>query len=258
MLTLAEIREDPKLLYDFTECFLNYKPYKYQKRFLENCFGNNRVAGKWPRQSGKSQTVSVYCAVRGLVSSVSIIIMAPTQSQSSEIYLKIRDLFETSEILKPLVARSTATELKLTNGTRVKTLTAGPEGKSARGFTGDIVILEEAQGIKDYIVNAVVTPMIASKKDEGQVIKIGTPMTKNHFYRSCFIDPNYKVVNVTWQEVVEEGQYSLKFIEEQKANLLDIEFASEYEARFVEEEMAFFPSSLIEDVMLEYKLIDII
>lgn len=254
MLSVQEIREDPTLLYDFLECFFKFKPYNYQKKFLVDCFNNNRVVGRWPRQSGKSQTVSAYITVRVLIEPTAILITSPTQTQSDELYLKVRQFIEGNEITKQQLVKITESEMRFKNGSRIKSLPSGNDGRSIRGHTADIVIVEEAGILKDVIVNTVITPLIASKKDKGQLIKIGTPLTKNHFHRSCFIDPNYKVTAITWEEVVAEGQYSMEFINEQRANLLDIEFATEYEAKFVEEEYAFFPSALIEECSYEYKL----
>ena len=251
---LEEFKNDHDLINDFCSFFFNFKPHFYQEDFLKKCFSKNRIAGKWSRQSGKSQTVAVYCNMKCLLEPTSIMIIAPTQSQSSELYDKIRVLAESNETLKGMITKSTATELKFTNGSRIKALPSGPEGASIRGYTADIVIIEESGKMKDEIVNMVIIPMIASKLDKGQIIKIGTPLIKNHFHRSCFIDPNYEVVNVTWREGIKAGQYTQQFIDEQRLNLLDIEFRSEYEAEFCEEESSFFSSNLISSVSVEYEL----
>ena len=66
--------------------WLDFRPYYYQGRFLNACLTNNKVLGIWARQSGKSQTVSVYALFRAIMDSVQIIIVAPTQSQSGELY----------------------------------------------------------------------------------------------------------------------------------------------------------------------------
>jgi hypothetical protein len=144
------------------------------------------------------------------------------------------------------------------NGSRIKALPTGTEGKSIRGFTADVVILEEAGLVKDEIVNSVITPLIASKKDEGQLIKIGTPLIKNHFHRSCYLDPNYKVINVKWQECVTEGQYTQAFVDEQRRNLTDVEFLTEYDSEFVEELASFFPSKLINNCMEDFEFVQFI
>lgn len=257
-LTLEQFKQDHTLMFDFMEFFFKFKPRKYQESFLNACLTQNRVAGKWCRQSGKTTSVGAYCAFRCSIAPTSIMITAPTQTQSTELYLKVRQFIESTPVISDQLVKSTETELKFKNGSRIKALPTGPEGKSIRGFTADIVIVEEAGIMKDEIINSVITPMLASKGIQGQLIKIGTPLAKNHFYRSCYIDPNYAVINVRWEDCVAEGQYDMKFVEEQKEQLTDIEFRTEYEAEFIEELSMFFPSKLVDTCMIEYPLIRII
>lgn len=258
MITLDQFKEDPELMFDFIDFFFKFKPHLYQKKFLISCLSRKRVLGIWPRQSGKSQNVAVYSLFRCIIHPTSIMITAPTQTQSSELYNKIRNLAVASEAINVNIVKSTQTEMLFKNGSRIKALPTGVEGKSIRGFTADIVIIEEAGIMKDEIINSVITPMLASKKDDGQIIKIGTPLTKNHFYRSCFIDPQYDVIKVNWKDCVEAKQYTLEFVEEQRRNLTDVEFQTEYEAQFIEEFASFFSSALLDNCTEDYPLIRII
>ena len=246
---------DPEEIVDFSDFWFNFKPYPYQKEFLNLCLTHNRIAGKWCRQSGKSQSVSVYVLYKSVTDVVSTIIIAPTQNQSSVLFKKIRDLSNANPQIRATIKKSTATEMVFNNGSRIVALPSGPEGKTIRGYTADIIVQEEAGIMKDEIVNTVITPMIASKGEFGQIIKIGTPLRRNHFYRSCFEDDDYKVVNVTWKQCIEEGQYTQKFIDEQRAQCTDIEFRTEYEAEFIDDAMSFFPASLIDNCKEEYNLI---
>jgi len=237
----------------FSQFWFKFLLYTYQLSFLKACLTKNRVVAIWPRQSGKSQTVSVYCLFRALLDKIQIIIVAPTQSQSGELYLKIRAMAEENEVIKSQITKSTETEMIFLNGSRILSLPCGPEGKSIRGYTADIVVLEEAGIMKDSIVNTVILPMIAAKKDKGQIIKIGTPLLKNNFYESCF-NKKYEVIKITWRDCVEVGQYSLDFIEEQKSNLLANEFLTEYEAEFPDDSMSFFTQELINKCIDQFTL----
>lgn len=241
----------------FMEFFFNFHPHPYQRRFLEACLNSKRIAGKWPRQSGKSTTVANYVLFKAITSKVSIMIIAPTQSQSGELYKKIRDIAVSNPVIDNLIIKSTETELRFANSSRILSLPCGPDGKTIRGYTADIEILEESGHLKDLIVNTVILPMIASKAD-GQVIKIGTPWIRNHFYRSCFEDKNYSVVSIGWREVVSAGQYTQEFIDEQKSQLLDIEFATEYDSEFIDDANSFFPTLLLDNCKLTYNLYPII
>ena len=156
----------------FLMYYFEFIPYIYQGIFLSTCAKYNRVTGIWCRQSGKSTCVALYALYRCLTEKdVSIMIVAPTQEQSSEMYGKLRKIAEMSDKIRPLIKSSSQTELTFENNSRVKALPCGPEGVTIRGYTADVVIIEEAGYIKDSIVNEVIVPMIASKLN-GQMIKI--------------------------------------------------------------------------------------
>lgn len=255
-LTIKDLIEDESLIDDFIEFFFDFRLYPYQKKFFIYCLKYNRIAGKWCRQAGKSQTVALYTITKTLLEHNSnIIIVAPTQNQSTELYNKIRDIISNKDNLKILIKKSTESEMKFKNGSRILSLPTGPYGATIRGYTCDTLIIEESGIIKDNIVNTVLIPMIASKGVKGQIIKIGTPLTRNHFYRSVYEDKNYKVVNVTWKDCVEVGQYNEEFVNEQKASLTDIEFRTEYEGEFIDEISSFFPNYVLENAKMEYELI---
>lgn len=239
---------------EFSEFWFGFKPYNYQRKFLDACLMYNRVVGIFSRQSGKSQSVAIYTLFKALFNPIQIIIVAPTQSQSSELYNKIRNMAESNEVIKSNIIKSTETEMKFKNGARIISLPCGPEGKTIRGYTADILIVEEAGIMKDSIVNMVLLPMIASKGVKGQIIKIGTPLIKNHFYNSCFNDTKYKVIKVTWRDCVKEGHYSQEFIEDMKRNILDIEFKTEFESEFIEDLNSFFTSELVNNCIGEFEL----
>jgi hypothetical protein len=243
---------DLDMALSFMQFFFEYNPYSYQRRFIDACLKSKRVVAKWPRQSGKSTTVSVYALFRAITSKCNIVIIAPSQSQSGELYDKVRSVAIDNPAINKLIIKSTETEMKFANGSRIISLPCGPEGRTIKGYTADILILEESGLLKDMIVNTVAIPMVAATN--GQIIKIGTPWTRNHFYRSCFEDKNYILISIDWKEVVEQGQYTQEFIDEQKSQLSDIEFRTEYESEFIDDALSFFPTSLLEDCKCTYSL----
>lgn len=255
-MTTGEIEWTPELMFGFMDFFLDFKPYSYQRRFLEKCLYYNRVAAKFPRQSGKSHSVAAYSVFKAINTKCTIIIVAPTQTQSGELYGKVRSMATSNAAISKLINKSTETEMTFKNGSRIISLPSGPDGKTIRGFTADIIIIEEAGFMKDLIVNTVITPMIASKGQKGQVIKIGTPWTRNHFYRSIYEDKTYKdsVVSIDWKEVLSEGQYNEDFINEQRIQLTDLEFRTEYGSEFLDDSMAFFPLAILNNCKENYPL----
>lgn len=244
---------EPEIL-DFCKFWFDFKPHLYQQKFFKGCIDSKRVAALWCRQSGKSTCVAMYalymCFTR---KNFSIMVIAPTQEQSSEMYGKLRKVAEENDLIRYCLKSSSQTELNFHNGSRVRALPCGPEGTSIRGFTADIVIMEESGYIKDSIVSEVILPMIASTQSYGQVIKIGTPKGKNNFYESCYgKETTYTVFHYDWRIVVDEGQVTKDFIDEQKKNLTDMEFNTEYEAKFIEDSDSYFKQSLIDACTEDY------
>lgn len=257
-ITLEQLKNDDDLLKDFISFFFGFDLYPYQFKFLKACLCNKRIAALWCRQSGKSQTVAIYCLLVAIFDTKRIIIAAPTEKQAKLIYEKVTELIMQNEELKIMVIRSIQEETKFKTGSSIKMLTVGATGDTKRGDTCDILIEEEAQDIKDNIHGQVLMAYLASKKKDGQAIKIGTAKKRNHFSKSCFDDKNFKLFKVRWEEVVEVGQYDLEFIEEQKLNLTDYEFKAEYESEFIDDVNAYFPIDLIESCMIDYPLIRIL
>ena len=257
-LTFEQLKKDPSLAIDFVDFFFGFKLFSYQKNFLKICLHDTRVAGKWCRQSGKSQIVSIYVLLRAMLEKTSIILVSPTQNQSNELFKKVQELVDTNPDIKVLVKQETKQEINFYNGSRIISLPVGFEGRTIRGYTADLLVIEESGIVEDVVVNTVLVPMLASKGDRGQIIKIGTPLTRNHFYRSCYEDNDYMVVNVIWQDCVKEGQYTQKFINEQKAQLTDIEFRTEYSSEFIDDAMSFFPMAILNLCKKEYSLIQYI
>lgn len=227
--------------------------YDIETEKNHNFIANNLLV----HNSGKSQTVAIFCLLIAIFTNKKIMIAAPTDVQAKLIYEKITDLINQNEELKCLVISSIREETKFITGSSIRNITVGPTGTTKRGFTTDILIEEEAQDIKDTIHNSVLMPFLISKKMAGQVIKIGTSKTRNHFYKSCFEDKNFELIKIRWEEAVKAGQYSKESVEEAKLNMTDIEFKAEYCSEFVDDINAYFSIQLIESCMLDYQLLDI-
>ena len=248
---------DEHEIIDFCEFWFDFKPHGYQKLLLKACVRENRIAALWSRQSGKSTTTSAFVAYWALTHpNCNILIFSKAQRQSSELFLKIKGMLEVNPIVREFIKQNTATQIMLKNGSRIVSLPVGHEGSTIKGFTADILIEEEAQDIKDSIDQRVLSPMIASKP-KAKRIKIGTPTLKNHFYRSCYGDNSpYKLIHVAWETVVNAGQTTQNYIDEERRNMTSTQFANEYEAVFIDDSDSFFPSALIESCLDVYPMIE--
>ncbi|MCK5625141.1 terminase family protein [Candidatus Pacearchaeota archaeon] len=258
MFTIEELKNDEDLLFDTVDFLFNYKLYFYQTKFLMKCLNYRKIVGKWSRQSGKSQAVAIYILLMAILEKTTIIIAAPIQDQSNLMYSKIRELISENPDIQALLKKDTQSELIFNNRSVILSITCAHGGRTKRGHTCDILIIEEAGDMEDEVVGSVLIPYLASKGDKGQVIKIGTPLRRNHFYRSCYEDTNYEVINVTWRDAVKVGQYTQKFIDDEKAELTDVQFRCEYESEFVADAMGFFPPHILEKSELNYNLFEVL
>ena len=233
----------------FCKCFLKFWPFAYQERFLRDCISKDRIVGLWCRQSGKSTSVAAFCIYRVFtLKSHNIMIVAPTQQQSSELFLKISTMIRNNPLLQEHVEKHTATELFLKNGSRIKALPSGDQGDTIRGFTANDIIIEESGAMKESIIQSVINPMAGAQLNP-KIIHIGTPGIKNHFYQAAYGDHSSFVLHhVPWQTAVSEGRVQEVFINEQKEGITDLAFRQEYCAEFVDEASKFFGPELLEAV----------
>ena len=238
-------------------CHFDFYPYNFQQNFLEDCASQKRICGLFSRQSGKTECIALYCIWEAMTTKdISILIVAPIQRQSSELFQRLRLWINRNNQIKNSLLNETQTQIVFKNGSRIQSLPAGRDGATIRGKTADILIMEEAGYIKDSIVNEVLMPMIASKPG-GKIIKIGTGKRKNHFYESCFGNKsNYILHCYDYQIMLKEGIYTEEFIKEQQETLTDMEFQTEYGAKFIEDADCYFSQELIESCTEDYPIIN--
>lgn len=219
--------------------------YGYQLKFLYDCLNHKQVIGSWSRQSGKSVTVAIFSIFEALrTPNGHVVIVAPTDRQSAELFIKISTFLENSP-LRNEITNFTLRELTLKNGCRISAYPTGDRGENIRGLTANpALIIEEAAFVPDNIISQVLTPMVAATN--GKIIKISTPFGQNHFYRS-FNSPEWKSHRYTCWDAITAGHITKEFIERVRNETTSIEFATEYEAEFIPDQDAYFPTALIQN-----------
>ncbi len=227
--------------------------YLYQLKFLKDCMDNQRVVGAFCRQTGKSLTISILAVIEALKNpNGHIVIVGPTDRQAGELFAKILMHVKNAPIGSE-VESSTQRAMVMKNGCRISAFPVGDTGDNIRGMTANVLIMEEAAFIKDAIVNQVLLPMVAATS--GKIIKISTPFALNHFYRSFQEDTNYVSHRYTWEDAVHVQHFTKEFVEEQRRQCTSMEFQTEYEARFIADQDAYFPYELIESCVADVKML---
>lgn len=223
----------------------NFRIKNYQLEFAFDCIKQQRVIGVFCRQSGKSETISKVACYLSETPRQNILIFAPTDRQSGLIADKIRNTIHLiPQGLNFYCLRESQREFEFNNGSKIICETVGDKGETIRGYTANVIILEEAGSIKDSIIHSVILPM--GLTTNAKIIKIGTPRGKNHFFESSK-DPSYKVHQYDYNYAVKEKLMTMEYVEEMRRGTSDIIFRTEYNAEFIEDQDAYFTYELIEN-----------
>ena len=211
---------------------------------------------------------------------VTIVIIAPSQRQSKIMYNQIRDYIHANPILESSVIKSTLETIELDNNSVIHNFPVGDSAEKVRGFSINLLIVDEAAYIKQRIFTAIL-PSLAGTN--GGLILIGTPATRTGlFYQTFYPGKNSRALKLGFSthwypysdalDVVrvdvngtplsdKDGspitQLSKEWIEYQYETMNKAEFAQEFEARFVDESLGYFTRediiANIEDYPMEFK-----
>ena len=206
---------------------LGHEPDEWQAGVLRSTAP--RLAINASRQSGKSSTVAVVGLWTALYRpGALVLVLSPSQRQSSEMLRKIRDSYLAVGQPVPAVNIS-ATTLELSNRSRVVYLPA--EETTVRGFSAPAaIILDEASRIEDAMWYAV-EPMLAAAPS-ARVLTLSTPWGKRGWWWQIW------TADDTWQRV-EVNAYQVKhlnreFLDHKKDSLPRQIWLSEYMCQFTE------------------------
>lgn len=246
---LEQIREYFKGMYGFGA-------KNYQLRYAYDCINRPRVVAVFCRQSGKSETTAKISILkarlkmngkgRTYTGQYNVLIFAPTDRQTGLIADKIRNtIAKMPQLSYFYVKRASQREFEFSNGSRIICETTGDSGETIRGYTAHCIILEEAGSIKDSIIQEVILPM--GSTTDADIIKIGTPRGKNHFFESSK-DPNYAVHQYNYEYAIRAGLITREYVEEMRRTLPEISFRTELGAEFIEDQDAYFSYELIDSV----------
>jgi hypothetical protein len=203
------------------------------KRVLLNC----------TRQWGKSTTSALIALHTALYAApATIILISPSLPQSTELFKRLHGFWKKLPGA-PRATQESLTRMQLDNGSRVLSL-PGSE-KTTRGYTADMVVVDEASRVPDELF-AAVRPMLATKTD-GKFICLSTPAGKRGFFYEQWSSGE------GWTKVSVKGadcpRISARFLEEERQALGPMRFAQEYECEFIDSEMAVFNSDLIQKAL---------
>jgi hypothetical protein len=181
------------------------EPRSFQAELLTST--SSRVIAMASRQLGKS----------------TVVVITPTEKQAKEFLLRVKE-FRDADPFAPTGIAFLKTEVTATN--HKGRILAMPATESARGFTADVLVLDEAAQISDDEIAAVL-PM--RKKLTGRLVVISTPLWREGYFYERWTQPNdYHKILGHYREVPELADV----IERERQDMSAQRFAREYDCQF--------------------------
>src|SRR3954465_13482644 len=151
-----------------------FRPDPWQAAFLRSTAARSLLL--CARQTGKSTSTAALATHVAVYEPGSLVLLfAPSQAQSREIFRKVVAFYKVAGTIDP--EAESAQRLELPNGSRIVSLSGNPN--TARGYSGPkLVILDEAAWIEDELFHAV-TPMLAAG---GRLIAMTTPFGRRGWF----------------------------------------------------------------------------
>jgi len=231
---LKKLVENPTL---FADLLLNFKPYPYQQRLLND--KSKRIVACMGRQTGKTTTIAAKAIHYAYTHpNTTTLIVSPSLRQSMIMFEKIQNQIQQNPLLAKSTTRKTRTIIQLTNKSQIIALPCSEN--LLRGYTAQLAICDEAAFIPENTITQIIFPMLSTTN--GTAIFLSTPWGKDHFFYKAFMNPAYSV------HKIKSNQCPLitpQFLEEMRQNMTHEAYQMEYEAEFTEAATCYFPQDLI-------------
>jgi phage FluMu gp28-like protein len=227
---------------EFARTFLHFQPYPYQEKFLRD--NSTLIAACCGRQVGKTTLAAIVALHFALARNhVRILIVSAGLRQSIILFDKILDDTETAIPAKALLTYRTRTKVRFTNGSEIVALPCGRDGSTLRGFTADMVILDEANFIPSTVIQSVVRPTMITRPG-ARLIMISTPWMRDHPFYEALSKPELRFKTYNWPSAMNPTVTSEQ-LELERRTIGDFAFNREYNAVFMDDQFSFLPSELV-------------
>ena len=243
ILEFVACREDPVYfaknhvkIVSLDEGLVQFSPYDFQEKLINNFHNNRFNICKMPRQTGKSTTSVAYLLHYAVFNdNVNIGILANKAATARDLLGRLQTAYENlPKWMQQGVLSWNKGSLELENGSKI--LAASTSASAVRGMSFNILFLDEFAFVPNHIAEsffASVYPTITSGKNT-KVIMVSTPHGMNHFYRYWHDAERgkneYVPTDVHWSEVPGRNQeWKLQTI----ANTSEQQFKIEFECEFL-------------------------
>lgn len=235
----------------FTRDVFEKDPHDYQEDFLEAGRLRGFVAG---RQVGKSLALAWLALWKFTTRpNQTILMFSMTQRQAVELFHHgLKPEMEASIFDKDTewgIVGETKKSIEGANGSRIEALPAAnrSDNNTLRGYTADMVIVDEAAFIEDDFFREVIAPMLMTT--QGEWVLSSTPYGKDGFFYDKFNDKDDRW---DFEQVSSYDNPSTteEYVDNEiAAGMDDIQYKQEVLGEFEEAESAFYPASQIRKAM---------
>ncbi len=246
--TLRHFVDDPAALF----AWLGIDLFDYQREGLDLIQGGDRTALVWGRQTGKDTLTALYGLWLALTSPASIVVcVSPSQRQSDLWMAKLKAFALSRPEVRDAVVDLSQSELALSNSSRVYSLPSGVGGGiTIRGFSKvSLLVFNEAAWVAEEVYQAA-GPFLAASEG-GKVILISTPFGQSAYLWRAWNSPLFAKLNIPSSA---SPLISDAFLEKERETMDALSYASEYEARFLSSQNAYFPTELVRRCVQAYPL----
>jgi len=234
---IAKRKAEPEMIYTdpvfFARHRLGWQPDPWQEQVLQS--QGKRILLNCCRQSGKSTTAAVLALHRALYVRRSLVLLVSRSlRQSGELFKKVQDLLSLLPV-RPKLDEDNKLSLQFANGSRIVSLPGSEE--TIRGFSGAALIIEdEAARVSDSLYLAI-RPMLAVS--QGRLILMSTPWGKRGHFHEAWENggPSWERIHITAYDC---PRISAEFLAEEKADMPENWFKSEYLGIFTDTEDSVF------------------
>lgn len=262
----------------FAYHFLGIKLFAYQDQVINN--NSKRIIVCSSRQIGKTTAVAVKTLHYAMFNkNKEILVFSRNHNQAKKFIRLLKSMIFSGQVYMNHISSSESCpfkldedpayafpedlddkkpnnteEFSLTNGTTIRSL---PATDSSRGYTANLVIVDEAAFVEDDVFEMVIEPTV--RYTDGTIILLSTPNGQKGFFFKTF-DPEDKRINEEQDELTYVRYWwnwelcpaeAIRKITEKKRKELDpITFGQEYEAKFTTSGDSFFQYRKVKEAIL--------
>ncbi len=187
-----------------------------------------------------------------------IIVVSLTEDQAKLMIVMVLDYLEKTnrKKIKQNQRFTNQNRITLTNGSKVLARPVGTTGDAVRGFTGDVLVIDEAARMPELVFEASKPTLLTTG---GQIWMCSTPFGKEGYFYECYLNKNkrFKVFHISSEEVIhnrpvratwteEKRKKSIEHLEAEKEDMSELQYGQEYLGLFQDDMKRFYSDELID------------